>query len=83
LPIAAAARRGRARQAELVARRRQARLAELGFADLGGYLTDRVVGKGWSLRQVRADLRVRKAWLCWEAVRLGSCGWSSRDAGAQ
>jgi urease gamma subunit len=44
--IAAAAQGGRAREAELVAQRRQARLAELGFADLAAYLTNRVVEAG-------------------------------------
>jgi hypothetical protein len=69
--VAAAARRGRAREAALVAGRRRARLADLGFADLAGYLADRVVGKGWSLRRVRAELRVGIAWLGGEAERLG------------
>jgi hypothetical protein len=69
--IAAAARRGRAREAELVAQRRQARLVDLGFADLAAYLVDRVVGKGWSLRRARAELRVSKAWLGGQAAQLG------------
>jgi hypothetical protein len=69
--IAAAAERGRAREAELVAERRRARLTALGFADLAEYLADRYVGKGWSLRRVRAELRVSVAWLRAELVRLG------------
>jgi transposase len=67
--VAAAAQRGRARQAELAARRRQARLAELGFDDLAGYLADRV-GRGWSLRRVRAELHVNAAWLRAQVVPL-------------
>jgi hypothetical protein len=54
-----------------VAERRQARLAALGFATLAAYLEDRWVGKGWSLRRVRAELRVTAAWLRGEIVRLG------------
>jgi hypothetical protein len=44
--VAAAAERGRAREAELVRVRRQARLAALGFADLGLCLADRYVRRG-------------------------------------
>jgi hypothetical protein len=69
--IAAAAERGRTREAALVAKRRRVRLATLGFADLAAYLEDRCVGKGWSLRRVRAELQVRPAWPRKEAARLG------------
>jgi hypothetical protein len=69
--VAAAARRGRARQAALAAERRQARLVELGFDDLAGYLVDRVGGRGWSQRRVVAELRVGKEWLGREAAGLG------------
>jgi hypothetical protein len=67
----AAARRGCACRAALAARRRQARLVELGFDDLAGYLGDRVGGRGWSQRRVVAELRVGKEWVRREAARLG------------
>jgi len=72
--IAAAAERGRARKAELVAERRQARLTALGFTNLAEYLADRYDGRGWSLRRVRAELRVSGVWLRGELVR-----WVSHD----
>jgi hypothetical protein len=55
----------------LVAARRQVRMRALGFVDLGAYLADRYVGRGWSLRRVRAELRVSAAWLRAELVRRG------------
>ncbi|HEV8651624.1 MAG TPA: hypothetical protein VG276_20080 [Actinomycetes bacterium] len=38
--------------------RRAARLAELGFADLAAYLQARYVEQGWSVKRMRAELRV-------------------------
>jgi transposase len=73
--VAAAAQRGRARQAALAAQRRQARLVELGFDDLPGYLADRVGGRGWSQRRVVTELRVGREWLRREAAGLGL--WSA------
>jgi hypothetical protein len=64
----------------LAAQRRQARLVELGFDDLVGYLGDRVGSRGWSQRQVVAELRVGKAWLRREAAGLGFCWTAPRDA---
>jgi hypothetical protein len=43
--------------------RRAARLAELGFQDLAGYLYARRVEQGWSVRRMRAELRVGRRWL--------------------
>jgi hypothetical protein len=51
--------------------RRAARLAELGFVDLGGYLRARHGLQGWSVKQMRAELRVGRAWLVGEMGRLG------------
>lgn len=51
--------------------RRAARLAELGFADLAGYLQARQVEQGWSVRRMRAELRVSRRWLVRELARLG------------
>jgi hypothetical protein len=51
--------------------RRVARLAELGFADLAGYLKARHVVQGWSVKRMRAELRVGRRWLLGELVRLG------------
>jgi hypothetical protein len=67
----AALARGRQAQAELWQARRMARLAELGFADLAGYLRARHVEQGWSVRRMRAELGVGKAWLVGEMRRLG------------
>ncbi len=50
---------------------RQARLAALGFADVEGYLRARRAGQGWSVRRLRAELRVNRAWLVGEMGRLG------------
>jgi hypothetical protein len=52
--------------------RRAARLAELGFADLAGYLKVRQVEQGWSVKRskrMRAELGVGRRWL------VGEIGW--------
>ena len=67
----AALARGRAVQATVWQARRVARLAELGFADLEEYLRVRYVAQGWSVRRMRAELRVGRAWLVAEMRRLG------------
>jgi hypothetical protein len=51
--------------------RRAARLAELGFADLAAYLKARHVEQGWSVKRMRAELRVGRRWLVGELARLG------------
>jgi hypothetical protein len=51
--------------------RRSARLAELGFADLIGYLKARHMDQGWSIERMRAELRVGRAWLVGELTGLG------------
>jgi hypothetical protein len=51
--------------------RRDGRLAELGFADLAGYLWVRRVEQGWSVRRMRAELHVGRRWLVAELARLG------------
>jgi len=51
--------------------RRAARLAELGFQDLAGYLRARQVEQGWSVKRMRAELRVGRRWLVGELARLG------------
>jgi AraC-like DNA-binding protein len=48
-----------------------ARLAELGFADLAGYLRARQVAQGWSIKRMRAELGVGRRWLVGELARLG------------
>jgi hypothetical protein len=50
--------------------RRVARLAELGFADLAAYLRARHVEQGWSVKRMRAELRVGRRWLVGELARL-------------
>jgi hypothetical protein len=62
--------RATARQRECWAAKRQARLVELGFADVEGYLRVRRVGQGWSLRRMLAELRVGSAWLKDQLHRL-------------
>jgi hypothetical protein len=72
--------------------RRAARLAELGFADLAAYLRARHVAQGWSIKRMRAELRVGRRWLVGELARLGRdpdlgpiqrcCGVSGRDGAA-
>jgi hypothetical protein len=59
----AAAESGRRVQAESWRARRAARLAELGFRDLAGYLRARHVAQGWSVRRMRAELGVGRRWL--------------------
>jgi hypothetical protein len=68
-PAAAAA--GRRVQAVGWHARRAARLAELGFADLAAYFKARHVAQGWSIKRMRAELRVGRRWLVGELARLG------------
>ncbi|HEV8649652.1 MAG TPA: hypothetical protein VG276_09670 [Actinomycetes bacterium] len=49
--------RGRARRAASD-RRLAARVAALGFADVGAYLADRDVGRGWSIPRLAGELGV-------------------------
>jgi hypothetical protein len=51
--------------------RRVARLTELGFEDLASYLRARQVEQGWSIKRMRAELRVGSRWLVGELARLG------------
>ncbi len=51
------------RQTECWAAKRQARLAEVGFADVEAYLRVRRVEQGWSLRRMLAELQVGSVWL--------------------
>ena len=51
--------------------RRAARLQELGFADLGGYLQRRYQEQGWPVKQMRAELRVSHNWLVAQMGHLG------------
>jgi hypothetical protein len=67
----AAAESGRRVQAVGWQARRAARLAELGFEDLAAYLRARQVEQGWSVKRMRAELRVGRRWLVGELVRLG------------
>ena len=67
----AAGERGRRAQAAAWWARRTERLAELGFPDLAGYLQRRYVVQGWSVRRMRAELRVGRHWLVAELARLG------------
>ena len=67
----AAAESGRRVQAVGWQARRAARLAELGFADLAGYFKARHVEQGWSVKRMRAELRVGRRWLVGELARLG------------
>jgi hypothetical protein len=67
----AAADEGRRVQAVGWQARRAARLAELGFADLGAYLKARHVEQGWSVKRMRAELGVGRRWLVGELARLG------------
>jgi AraC-like DNA-binding protein len=59
------------RQQARAAQRRQARLAELGFATLEDYLRDRHVRGGWSVRRLGAELGVGHGWLEGQLRRLG------------
>jgi hypothetical protein len=67
----AAGKRGRRTQAAAWQARRTERLAELGFQDLATYLQRRHVERGWSVRRMRAELRVGRCWLVAELARLG------------
>jgi hypothetical protein len=53
------------------AARLAARLAALGFADVAGYLQARYIEQGWSVKRMRAELRVGRNWLVAEMARLG------------
>jgi hypothetical protein len=66
----AAADDGRRVQQESWQTRRAARLAELGFQDLAAYLRARHVEQGWSVKRMRAELRVGRRWLVGELRRL-------------
>jgi AraC-like DNA-binding protein len=68
---AAAATSGPTTQARAVQQRCQARLAQLGFAELEEYLGDRYVSKGWSVRRLCAELGVSHGWLRQQLRRLG------------
>ncbi len=63
--------RARSAQARVWQAQRQARLAQLGFTDLASYLHTRVVRQGWSIRRMRAELRVSRAWLVGQMDHLG------------
>ena len=67
----AAADRGRRVQQVGWQARRVARLAELGFQDLAGYLKVPQVAQGWSVKRMRAELGVGRRWLVGELARLG------------
>jgi hypothetical protein len=67
----AASESGRRVQAGSWRARRAARLTELGFQDLAGYLKVRYVEQGWSVKRMRAELRVGRRWLAGELARLG------------
>jgi AraC-like DNA-binding protein len=67
----AAGEQGRRAQAAAWQARRAERLAELGFQDMAGYLSCRFVEQGWSVRRMRAELRVGRRWLVAELARLG------------
>ena len=67
----AASESGRRVQAVGWQARRAARLAELGFQDLAGYLYARQVEQGWSVKRMRAELGVGRRWLVGEMRRLG------------
>jgi AraC-like DNA-binding protein len=66
----AAGERGRQVQSISWQTRRAARLVELGFADLAGYLQARHVEQGWPVKRMRAELRVGRNWLVTEMARL-------------
>jgi hypothetical protein len=62
---------GRRVQQESWQTRRAARLAELGFQDLAAYLRARHIEQGWSVKRMRAELRVGRRWLVGELTQLG------------
>ena len=66
----AAAKSGRRAQRVSWQARRSARLAELGFGDLAGYLRARHLEQGWSIKRMRAELGVDRRWLVGEMSRL-------------
>jgi hypothetical protein len=68
---AAAAAAGPQKQARAVQQRCQARLTELGFAELGEYLRDRTMGRDWSVRRLCAEVGVGHGWLDQQLSRLG------------
>jgi AraC-like DNA-binding protein len=51
--------------------RRAVRLDELRFADLAGYLQRRYLEQGWSVKRMRAELRVGRNWLVAQMGQLG------------
>jgi len=59
------------RQTASWAAKRQARLVELGFADVVEYLAVRRVEQGWSLRRMLTELQVGPVWLKGQMHRLG------------
>jgi AraC-like DNA-binding protein len=63
--------RGRRVQSVSWQARRAARLVELGFADLAGYLQRRYLEQGWSIKRMRAELGVGRNWLVAQMGRLG------------
>jgi hypothetical protein len=69
---ATAAASGPTKQARAVQQRCQARLAALGFTELGDYLQDRYVRRGWSVRRrLCTELGVGHGWLDRQLTRLG------------
>jgi AraC-like DNA-binding protein len=58
-------------QAGAFERRRQARLLELGFAEVGEYLQDRYATRGWSARRLCAELGAGHEWADRQLQRLG------------
>jgi hypothetical protein len=68
---AATAAVGPAKQARAVQQRRQACLTALGFAELGDYLKDRIVRRGWPRRRLCTELGVGYDWLDQQLTRLG------------
>jgi AraC-like DNA-binding protein len=67
----AAVESGRRMQAMGWQAQRAARLAELDFGDLAAYLQARHLEQGWSVKRMRAELRVGRRWLMGELARLG------------
>jgi AraC-like DNA-binding protein len=51
--------------------RRAARLKELGFDNLAGYLQRRYLDHGWPVKRMRAELGVGHNWLVAQMARLG------------
>jgi AraC-like DNA-binding protein len=63
--------RGRWVQSVSWQQRRAARLEELGFTDLAGYLQRRYLEQGWSIKRMRAELGVGRNWLVAQMAWLG------------